>query len=229
MDQSPSLVFRDSLAEVGQLIAMHAALTGTGPGRRHNVEILNKSAVIFACAAFEAFVEVLVSESFSHLVKSAPDHTGLPNSVLRAIATSLREDPHELRVWELAGDGWKSVADSYRKRLIRKYIGPFNTPKPGNIDELVKRLIGLDQLFSKLSWQGMPASSTKSNLVDFVELRGLLAHGNRPGRSVTKKAVTGYLDFLAPLSVRMSNVIRDYCHGIAGTHPWPTVSFGRVR
>jgi hypothetical protein len=229
MDQSPSITFRDSLEEVNQLLAMHATLTGTGPGRRHNVEILNKSAIIFACAAFEAFIETLADRAFAHLVSNAADHGGLPKIVLQTIAESLKKDPHELRIWDLAGDGWKGVAAHYKADLIRRYIGPFNTPKPQNIEDLLAKLIGLQNITSHWKWPKTSIERAKTELTEFVKVRGALAHGQEPTHSITKKLVLRYIAFLAPLSVRTSNVVRVHCHETSGTYPWSIAWYGNIR
>jgi hypothetical protein len=228
MTESPSLIFRDSLKEVFTLLAIHAVITGTGPGRRHKVEVLNKSAILFACAAFEAFIEDLAGRAFDHIVAHAKDHTSLPKVVLQTIAISLKDDKHDLRIWELAGDGWKKVAESYKHDLIRRYIGPFNTPKPQNIQELLKKLLGINDITFFWSWRGMTKRSANDKLKAFVELRGALAHGKNSASPVQKKDVISHLDFLAPLNVRTSNTVRTHCHSVTGVYPWPDVRFGHV-
>lgn len=228
MKESPSLSFRDNLEEVKQLMTMHAVLGGIGPGRKHKVEVLNKSAILFVCAAFEAFIEELATRSFDHITQSAKDHSALPKPILKAIAEILRNDKNEIKVWALAGDGWKAVAESYKTQLIKKYVGPFNTPKPHNVEALLKELTGFPMPSSVWQWKGMSAASAKEKLKTFVELRGSLAHGNKPSNPVLKKDVVSYLSFLAPLSVRFSNEMRTYCTDVTGKAPWTVVSFGNV-
>jgi RiboL-PSP-HEPN len=228
MNQSPSLLFRDSLKEVSQLLDIHARLTGTGPGRRHQVEVLNKSAVLFTCAAFEAFIESMAEQAFTALVSSATDHNALPKPILRSVANQLREDKNELRIWDLAGTGWKQACDTYRTAILGKHTGPFNTPKPHNIDALFKDLIGLPELSKCWQWPRMRNDAAIAKLKSFVELRGALAHGAQPAPSVTKRDVVRYVAFLAPLSVRSANRVRDYCHQATGAYPWPLVRFRSV-
>jgi hypothetical protein len=228
MQQSPSIKFKESLAEVRQLLAIHAQLTGTGPGRRHKVEVLNKSAVLFACASFEAFVESLAVDAYAHLVAESNDHSALPTPVLRAIAAQLKADKHELRIWDLAGNGWRHVCEQHKQAVLSKYIGPFNTPKPHNVQSLLKELLGLEDLSACWTWRGVTSSKAKERLTRFVELRGALAHGERPAPKVTLNNVRSHLGFLAPLSVRSSNHVRDYCHKVTGKFPWPKVLYGKT-
>lgn len=229
MRTSPSIVFRDSLNEVRQLLTIHTQLTGTDPGRRHKVEILNKSSIIFACAAFEAFVEELAKSAFDHIVEKSENHNVLPKPILQAIADSLKKDNNEIKVWDLAGKGWKRVVGTYRTNILSKYVGSFNTPKPDNINKLIQEMIGLQNLSSAWSWKRMSTSASDEKLKAFCKLRGALAHGENPAPTVRKNDVTSYLGFLATLSVRSSNRVRDYCHEVTGSYPWEQVYFGAVR
>jgi RiboL-PSP-HEPN len=229
MNTSPSLVFRDSLDEVHALLQIHAQLTSEGPGRRHNVEVLNKSAILFACAAFEAFVENLATNAFEHIVNDSKDHSALPKQILRATATLLKDDKNDIKVWELAGTGWKTVVESYRKGIVFKYIGPFNTPKPHNIEALLRELIGMPNLPASWHWGGMSAAAAQEKLKAFVTLRGALAHGEKPPPKVRKQDVNSYLAFLGALSVRSSNQVRHYCHSVTGKYPWGSVIYGTVK
>jgi hypothetical protein len=229
MNRSPSLIFKDSLTEVLVLLEIHAQLTGEGPGRRHNVEVLNKSAILFACAAFEAFIENLATDAFEHIINASKDHTTLPKQILKATAALLKEDKNDIKVWELAGAGWKTVVESYKKGIVFKYIGPFNTPKPHNIEALLRELIGMPDLPASWHWGGMSAVGAQTKLKAFVELRGALAHGKKPPPKVRKQDVKSYLSFLGPLSVRSSNQVRHYCHSITGKYPWGVVVYGKVK
>lgn len=228
MTESPSLIFKENLTEVNQLMAMHAALVGKGLGRKHRVEVLNKSAILFACASFEAFIEDLARRSFDHLVSKSQNHTALPKAILQSIATTLRADKNEIKIWDLAGDGWRTVAEHHKHNLILKHIGPFNTPKPHNIESLLKELTGFPETYPIWKWQGMSTAASKKKLKDFVKLRGSLAHGSKPDTPVLKKDVDGYTKFLAILSVRLSNDMRSYCIMLTEEDPWDSVCYGAI-
>lgn len=228
MAESPSLLFKSNLDEANQLMVMHAMLAGHGPGRKHRVEVLNKSAILFACASFEAFIEDLATRSFDHLVLKSTNHTALPKAILKSIAEVLQKDKNDIKIWDLAGDGWRTVAEHHKQNLIHKYIGPFNTPKPHNIESLLKELIGFPEKYPVWKWQGMSVIASKKKLKAFVELRGALAHGSKLPIPVLKKDVIGYIKFLAALSVRFSNDVRAYCEQITGEEPWDSVHYGAI-
>lgn len=229
MEDSPSLLFKDNLKEVYQLMAMHAKFAGKGVGRKYHVDVLNKSAILFACASFEAFIEDLATRSFDHLILKSRNHTALPKAMLKSIAEVLRNDKNEIKIWDLAGDGWRTVAEHYKENVIQKYIVPFHAPKPDNIEALLRRLIGFPESYPVWRWRGMSEAASKKKLTTFVELRGALAHGSKPSPRVLKKDVFGYGRFLAALSVRLSNDVLRYCQQVTGEKPWQSVRYGAIR
>lgn len=228
MPESPAIRFRENIGEVTQLLEIHEKLTGTGRGARRDVDALNKGAVLFMCASFEAFIEDLAKCAFDHVVAKAPEAATLPASLRRSITKKLKEDPHDLRIWDLTGDGWRAVCAAYRDETIAKNIGPFNTPKFGNISTLLQSLIAFTSMEQCFTWTGMPCERAKRKLNNFVVLRGALAHGERPAPRVTKAMAAERLQFLGKLSVKFSNQVRSHCHRLTNEYPWPAVHYGNT-
>src|SRR5438067_4776739 len=94
--------FTENAGEGLQLLELHTEKTGTKPGRRFGVEILNKSAIVLVTACWEAFLEDCVSEAFAFMLAEVPDHSHLPKGLLKATAKLLKDDPNEIKVWDLA-------------------------------------------------------------------------------------------------------------------------------
>jgi hypothetical protein len=67
------------LTDVDQLMAAHAAVGGTQPGRRFDVEALNRASVLLLCAHFEGFLEDLMAEGLT-AVNGSLDPTALTHS-----------------------------------------------------------------------------------------------------------------------------------------------------
>ena len=227
--RSPSLRFRHSLTEVNRLLEIHSELTGTASGRRRNVAILHKSSVLFLCAAFEAFIEILATEAFHHIVAEAAQPSVLPVAIRRSIALALRDDRNELAPWALAAEGWRVKCDTHKEIVVRKFTGTFNSPKPHNIDLLLKELIGLDDITSHWQWRGMQPALAISRLKDFVQLRGALAHSEEPAPVVNKADVIRSIGLLSGISVRSSNVVGEYCEGATGRSPWPVAKYKSIK
>ncbi len=99
--------FRGNRADVDRLMEVHGEISGDSPGRKYQVEVLNKSAVVLLCASWEAFCEDLVSEAVEHFVQHAPSANALPQLVRKRIAADFKAD--EMRMWTLADGGWRQV------------------------------------------------------------------------------------------------------------------------
>ena len=108
--------FHMNTNDVHSLLDFHEKKTGTGRGRRWEVEVLNKSAIVLLCASWEAYCEDVVSVMVEHFVEHAPDAMSLPHELRKKITGELTAKGGEHRIWELAGDGWR---DLLRTRLDR--------------------------------------------------------------------------------------------------------------
>ena len=93
----------DNVKEVDRLRKILSQITPKGPGRKHNVQVLHKSAIVLLVACWEAYVEDLVEASLEHMTIACKDHKAFPKYVLERVAAAHTG----LAVWELAGEGWK--------------------------------------------------------------------------------------------------------------------------
>ena len=100
--------FLSNIAEVRRLLEIHEKVTGKGPGKRRNVQVLNKSAIILLVACWEAYVEDLCEVAFDFMLKHAPSHDVFPDSVLERVA-SKHQGP---KTWEPADSGASTPAIS---------------------------------------------------------------------------------------------------------------------
>jgi hypothetical protein len=104
--------FDNNYADIERLIEIHEELAGTGPGYKHGVELLNKSAVVLTSAVWEAYCADLASEAVDHLIAKLSDPAKLPKELRKRIATELENDVNDLAVRVL------------RKRLEKGSQGP---------------------------------------------------------------------------------------------------------
>ena len=121
------------MKDVYRLLRIHTDIGGTAQGRRYEIEVLNKSAVIFVAASWEAFVEDVPTQAIDHILTKAAEPSSIPLSIRKSVAKILEDDKNELKVWDIADDGWKAVVRSYRDNVIKDNILGFNTPKPYNV------------------------------------------------------------------------------------------------
>ena len=217
---SPILNLQESMKDVKRLLQIHSDIGGNEQGRRYGIGVLNKSGVIFVAAAWEAFVEDVATQAIDHILSEAEDYSSIPLPIRKAVAKGLEDHSNDLKVWGLAGDGWKSEILNYRDQIIRDNISTFNTPKPHNVNDLYNKLLGIEKISSSWNWRSMKTASASAKLKKFIETRGAIAHRGDLTQSITKAFVSNHRDFIARLSVRTSNVVRKQVHKQIGSYPW---------
>ncbi|MHA3025496.1 HEPN domain-containing protein [Chromohalobacter israelensis] len=223
---SPVLHLKNSMKDARRLMQIHKDVGGTGQGRRYGLDVLNKSGVMFVAAAWEAFVEEAATQAIDHILDEAESHNQVPLPIRKAAAKGLETHKNDLKVWDLAGDGWKQVVRSYRDQVIKDEIATFNTPKPHNVDTLYKKLLGIDSVSSNWNWRGMSSENSKRKLKRFMETRGAIAHRGDLDFSITKSYVEEHRKFINRLAIRTSNVIRDKVYESVESYPWRGARYG---
>jgi hypothetical protein len=218
-----------SMKDARRLMEIHKDVGGTGHGRRYGLDVLNKSGAMFVAAAWEAFVEEAAVLAINHILDKAKSHNDVPLPIRKATAKGLEQDKNELKVWDLAGDGWKTVVTTYRDQVIKEEIATFNTPKPHNVDALYKKLLGIESVCSTWHWQGMSSQGAKDKLKAFIETRGAIAHQGALPFPITKQYVEDHRKFINRLAVRTSNTLRSEVKIRCGSAPWAGATYGTFR
>jgi hypothetical protein len=217
-----------NIRAVKRLLEIHTGLAGDTPGRKHNVEVLHKSAIVLLVACWEAFIEDLASAAFEAMLKHAPDHTTFTDDVLTHASRKLKAAQDNRDVWRLAGGGWKNVLTEHKVDLFKEYIGKLNTPKPKQIDGLFAALIGVVSVSASWQWHKTTADKAIQKLTALVELRGSIAHRVATSKAVHKKAVSDYVDFIYRLAVISSNRVTAFVFTRTKQRQWPHYRYGKV-
>ena len=173
-------MFFYSVSEVERLVEIHGQISGSGPGRRVNLEVLNKSAIVLLVAAWEAFIEELAKTAFDFLMAEASSPNVFPNKVLALAGRDLRSSRDETKIWDLAGTGWESVLRKHRRAILDRYTGSFNTPRARQVDALFEAMIGLRSASGRWHWPGMSSQKVVRKLDNLVTLRGSIRTGQAP-------------------------------------------------
>lgn len=207
---------RANVSEVKRLLEIHRKLTGDGPGRRYDVQVLNKSAVLLVVATWEYFVESLVLTGVNFMAAQSTSIDQLPSSLRSAVATKLEKDAHDHAVWRLSGDGW-------RQEIIKEAqarITALNTPKATNVDNIVSCIFGIENLSSNWCWKGASAENVQRRLSSLLNLRHEIAHGVEASRSVTRQYVEQSNTLVIRLAAISSNRVRTKLHQSQKKYPW---------
>jgi len=211
MIKKPLQNFHENIKEVEVLFAIHKALTGVKRGRRdHYVAVLNKSSVVLLVACWEAFIEGLANETFSVLLAKATNPFHFPKEVQKCLSRYVKEDKNELKVLELANNGWKDIFKQYKIANTKKFLGGFNTPSAKNIDDLFTKLIGLNNLSKSWSWHTITPASARRRLERLIKLRGDIAHKVKSKRPIHKGAVQKHVEFIERLANHSNTRVDNY-------------------
>ncbi len=223
------LAFRNNVKEASRLMEIHKIVAGSGPGRKKDVQVLNKSAIILLLACWEAYVEDLAENAFEFMLNASETPNIFPEHVL-AIAGKKITKAGSLEVWNLAHDGWKDALLKHKEEILNKYIikGSFNTPSAENIDRLFSELIGLTSVSREWYWHGMSNDKAKSKLKKLIELRGEIAHRVESSNPVYKKDVAEYRKHIARLGTILHNRTLALIYARTGIYAWRMYKHGKT-
>lgn len=220
--------FFNNLKEIEELSRIHRTVAGSTPGRKSKVHTLNKSAIVLLTACWEYYIEDLLRESFSFMLKESKSHKSFPISVLVKASNDLKNHKDERRVWELAGKGWRKVLSNFQKSTLEKEIDHFHVPRPENIDQLYLKLLGIEDVTKNILWQKMSNQNALETLNYFIDLRGEIAHNVKTKSSVRKKDVDDYRKFLNRAAVILHNRVTKHVEKAVKKAPWSTYLYGSV-
>ena len=206
--------------DLDRLMEFHEQEAGAYPGRKRYVEVLNKSAVVLVCAAWEAYCEDIVEEAIEHLVDDCDDCNKLPNILKTTVAKRVREDAHDHAPWNLAGNGWKTEIKTSASGVVDKLTGRWNTPKTAPVVELFEKALGIPDIASSWEWHKNYKSDTTTKLDSFVTLRGEIAHRQNTKDSVKKKDAIDFYDHIYRLAEIIDKKVSKMLLDATGKKYW---------
>ncbi len=210
--------FKANSSDIDALMRIHSEQGGTKRGRRFDLSVLNRSAVVLITACWEAYVEDICTEAYEFLLKKSTSHKQIPVKIRAAASAVLKKDEDHRRLWQLAGDGWKQVLSDYRHEVIGKRISGFNTPRTDNVQALFRELLAIDDITSTWHWKNMSRDKARSRLDDYVTDRCAIAHRTDiPEGTITKPYVIAYLGFINNIVLRVDNSVNDMLQESVGS------------
>lgn len=199
------------MKDVTRIIESHATLSDGKPGKK-GLGHLTRGGVLLLCAAWELYLEEVLSEAVKFACDKAAAPDDLPKDVKKAIAAYVVGSQHELKALAMAGDGWKAV---YQEAAQIK-IDAVNTPKPGVINPIFKKFLGVSQISS--CWHyGEQAVN------DFVKARGDIAHrGSDAGYVTIGKLRDEYKPFIMRTVLDTDNHLSQHLRDMfpVSQRPW---------
>ena len=202
--------FRYNIVDVDRLINSHAALSGTGLGKR-GLGHITRSGVVMLCASWELYLEQLLLESARYYTKRLELPSELPKDVQKSISRHVKSSKHELKPLQLSGDGWKGVYLDY----VRAGTGKLNTPKTSNVNTMYGDLLGDPKLSA--CW-----AIGEAAIDGFVTVRGDIAHRGRHAAYIPIWQLQQYRNNIYVAAVDTDNHISDFLRAITpgNRKPW---------
>ena len=212
--------FDEQRTDIDQLWAIHEEVAGVGVGRKHGVDVLNRSVFVFITACWESFVEDVCLEGFDYLLDHAATMDVFPARVRTLASRDLRNDNDERRIWELAGEGWRQVLRQHRDAAKERWISSLNTPKTAQVTSLFDEMLGLANLSDAWTWQHMNAQQAADKLDQYIVIRGNIAHRTQHDDTVYKNWGTDYLRHVERLVEKSDDCVRGHIRNLVGSAPW---------
>jgi hypothetical protein len=213
--------FDANKGDIDRLWQIHRGVVGSGRGRKHDVDVLNRAAMVFITACWEAYVEDVAMEAFDYLLAKASSAKMVPSKV-RALAAAdlVKAQDSSVKVWDLADAGWQTVLKAHRAAVKTKWVESLNTPKKRQVDDLFENLLGMKSLSSAWTWQRMKNETAGEKLDKFITVRGQIAHRLTHDKSVYKSWGTSYLSHVQKLVEKTDEAVRAHVEGLVGSSPW---------
>ena len=212
--------FQKNAQEVERLWEIHQILGGSARGRRHRMEVLNKSAIVLITAFWEAYCEDIAEEALEHIVNHARDASTLPKELKKRIAKEVKENKNEIAVWDLADGGWRLKVKARLKDFADARSRNLNTPKAEHIEDLFEKAVGLCSVSRSWRWKRKTVERIRDKLNDYVTLRGSIAHRGSARVSCTKAQVEEYFDLVKALVARTGGAVNRFAHKVTGKLMW---------
>jgi len=214
--------FNENFVDIKRLLDIHNYVGGTLRGRRYDLEVLNKSAIVLITSYWEAYCEDIAAEGLEHIVKHSKLATVLPKELKKQLANELKSDKNELALWLVADDGWRTLLSTRLKKMQEDRNKKLNSPKSNNIDSLFMTTLGIPNISDSWGWwPKMTPEKARAKLDKYVDLRGAIAHrGKIAEKSVTKKQVADYFKFINHLAARTGGMVNLYVDKITGIPLW---------
>jgi hypothetical protein len=207
----------DNLKDVKRLMEFHSQAGGDAPGRRYNLEVLNKSAIVLITSYWEAYCEDIASEALEYIVANSPNAAVLPKEIKKIVAKEIKAAQNELEAWSLSDDGWRAFLRSRLETMKEARDRKLNTPKYGNIDDLFRSAIGLENATGCWNWsKKLTAQKAREKLDKYVSLRGEIAHRGNTETAVTKVKVEDYLEFVSRAAAKTGGAVNKHVKAITG-------------
>lgn len=183
-------------------------------------EVLFRSAVVLLVSFWEAYIEDICSESLNHLVKHATDAEKLPKDIKKQVADELKAAKNQIEMWLLADNGWRHYLEKRLPTMREARERSFNTPKAQNTADFVRKVLGINDIRTSWSFDGITPDMASKQLDKLVEVRGQIAHRGRVEQRLDEKYIEEHVAFLRNIVSKTGGRINSHVKKVTGKPLW---------
>ena len=165
---------------------------------------------LLLASAWEVYAIRSAQEAAVFLGHFTEEPESLPKGLKLKISKGLKEDKHELSVWELAGEGWKKhIADRAKVENRRLRSG-----KPDHVDEHIEYAIGLAKVSSHWRSPRGPKVSAKKQLLEYIQRRDKIIH--QGDIHLSREECWSFYGLVEETAIRTAHAIDKHIHELTG-------------
>jgi hypothetical protein len=202
--------YHQNLIDVHRLVLLHRRESGTGRGKR-GLAHLTRGGLLLLCAAWERYVETVVSEGALFLTQRLALHASLPAVPRQKVLNHANNNATAWSAAQLATPAWTQVyLDAIAQRTEK-----LNTPKHHKLKPLFEDFLAVPDIGS--CW------TTGTVLIDdFVKLRGEVAHRGAQSRYVRFNQLETYETDITRYVEETDNLLSDHLRTLVNPmrRPW---------
>lgn len=214
MVSQSSTKFAESRKDILILWHIHAEVAGSGKGRRHRADVLNRAVIVFVSACWESYIEDSAREAFDYMLRFSTTPDVFRARVKTLAARELRDSKDERRIWELAGSGWKKTLLDHRDTVLENWLKDFNTPKSRQVAELFHGLLNLPDITKDWTWVDMTPEQARTKLDEYIAIRGNIAHRTKHDRAVHKNMGKDFMTHVVRLVEQTDEVLYEHLRAL---------------
>lgn len=201
--------FKTNIKQVDKLLSAYMENKPPTRGRKH-LDHFTRAALMFLCLSWEVYIEEVSVEVVRIFTERISDPEQLPDIVKKELSKKVKASKHELEPINFAKD-WKAY---YIESTI-DYVGKLNTPKNGNVIEILNKFHGLggDEVKNNVP--------SLQRVNEIVRARGEIAHNVFAEDYLTKETVDDYYGVIIEIVREVEVLFWDYIPRITfSKRPW---------
>jgi hypothetical protein len=188
--------------------------------RNGSDSVTYKAGIVLLAAAWEIYIELLISECANFIAYKAVDSSVIPVGIKRRICnTNLTSDgrqKHDNFAWLFTENNWRNHVVQFALAQVET----FNTPNSQNVRDLFEKVLDHPDICRCWKRTGnMNSERACVALNEWLSYRHSIAHGSREEPFI-RRDVERFRDFLEATVKKMEDELAKYLETMVGVIPW---------